>query len=323
VTADLRGGTDSLTVNAGTVTVPASNAGSGHLSRTFSTLSVAGGAKLVFAGPDVSADRTVVQVPAVSIAGGGKLDLDGNDMIVTGSTLAAVSTLVAAGYANGTWTGAGIDSSAAAGDKTHLSALGVVQNKQGASPLFSSANLFDGIAPAAGAVLIKSTYVGDTNLSGNVDGSDYSLADAGYAADRAGAGGATGWFNGDFNYDGTVDGSDYALLDNAFNNQGTAIPAAQVAVAVAASARKQPATRPAVPPMPLATHRSIPTAVFSTALLIWANPAGPTSAFATASALNPLFWTSPNLLNAGPADHAVGRLKIRPQIPARCTSSLR
>jgi hypothetical protein len=232
LTADLRGGTDSLTVNAGTVNVPAFNAGSGHLSRVFSTLSVAGGAKLIFASPDASADRTVVQVPAVSITGGGRLDLDGNDMIVTGSTLSAVNTLVGAGYANGAWSGAGIDSSAAASDTTHLSALGVVQNNQGGAPLFTSGNLFDGITPAAGAILIKSTYVGDANLSGKVDGSDYSLTDAGYAADKATSGSATGWFNGNFNYDQTVDGSDYALLDNAFNNQKSAIPTAQAAASV-------------------------------------------------------------------------------------------
>jgi hypothetical protein len=44
-----------------------------------------------------------------------------------------------------------------------------------------------------------------------VDGSDYSLVDAGYASNRPGFIGTvlTGWYHGDFNYDGTIDGSDY------------------------------------------------------------------------------------------------------------------
>jgi hypothetical protein len=52
-----------------------------------------------------------------------------------------------------------------------------------------------------------------------VDGSDYSLIDAGYAS----GGSLTGWYYGDFNYDGVVDGSDYTLIDNAFNNQDSSL----------------------------------------------------------------------------------------------------
>ena len=74
--------------------------------------------------------------------------------------------------------------------------------------------LFDGQDPGFSAVLIKYTYYGDSDLSGVVDGSDYSRTDSGLLQ------GATGWLNGDFNYDGVINGSDYTLLDNAFNTQG-------------------------------------------------------------------------------------------------------
>jgi hypothetical protein len=65
---------------------------------------------------------------------------------------------------------------------------------------------------------------GDANLDGEVDGSDYSLIDAGYSS----AGLLTGWYHGDFNYDGVIDGSDYTLIDNAFNNQGAGLSSAAV-----------------------------------------------------------------------------------------------
>ena len=61
---------------------------------------------------------------------------------------------------------------------------------------------------------MKFTYVGDTNLDGKVDGTDYSRIDNGYLMNL------TGWANGDFNFSGNVDGSDYLLIDNADVMQG-------------------------------------------------------------------------------------------------------
>jgi hypothetical protein len=125
------------------------------------------------------------------------------------------------GFNNGGWNGAGgIISSAVAGDTSHLTALGVMQNNQAGTPIYSGSNLFDnangsGFAPVgASDFLIKFTYYGDANLEGKVDGSDYSLIDSGDLN------GLTGWYNGDFNYDGVINGSDYTLIDNAFNTQG-------------------------------------------------------------------------------------------------------
>jgi hypothetical protein len=117
------------------------------------------------------------------------------------------------------WNGSGgITSSSAAADSHHLMALGVIQNNQSGTAIYMAANLFDGTVPGASDILVNFTYFGDANLDGKIDGSDYSLIDAGYASH----GSFTGWYNGDFNYDGSIDGSDYALIDNAFNNQGLA-----------------------------------------------------------------------------------------------------
>src|SRR5205085_5340039 len=64
------------------------------------------------------------------------------------------------------------------------------------------------------SILVKSTYFGDADLTGAVDGTDYFLIDTGFANHYS------GWINGDFDYTGTIDGTDYFLIDNAFANQG-------------------------------------------------------------------------------------------------------
>ena len=147
-----------------------------------------------------------------------------NDLDVSAGNLASVTASISRGYnlaGGGNWAGAGITSSAAAASTSHNLALGVVQNNQGASPLFGTANAFDGFTPGSSDVLVKYTYFGDANLDGKVDGSDYSLIDNAYNKEAASPGlNLSGWFNGDFNYDGTVDGSDYTLIDNAFDTQG-------------------------------------------------------------------------------------------------------
>ncbi len=144
------------------------------------------------------------------------------------SVYTALESMVAQGCDRGTWTGPGIDSSAAASASSHLFAIGVVVNDNGhGSPIVTQ---FHGQVVDDNTILVGYTYVGDANLSGAVDGSDYSLIDNGYANHL------TGWINGDFNYDGVVDGTDYALIDNAFNNQGSALPTAMTATVTANAA---------------------------------------------------------------------------------------
>jgi autotransporter-associated beta strand protein len=216
--------------SAGTTTF-AANLGTGILSRTLASISIpAGGTVAVVS--TTSANRTLLNTATVTISG--KLDLGDNDMRITGQTIATINPLVASGLNLGgsIWNGNGIDSTSAAGNTAHTTALGVVQNNQSGTPLFSASHQFDGITPAATDVLIKYTYVGDSNLDGRVDGSDYTLIDNAFNKAKSAAPPA-GWVNGDFNYDGVVDGSDYTLIDNAFNTQAS--PLAQITAAVAAS----------------------------------------------------------------------------------------
>jgi fibronectin-binding autotransporter adhesin len=210
-------------------------------------ITIASGATIKLTTPSGTAtSRGVLFTPSVSIAStagaySGKLDLASNDLVVTSSTIATVTAMVKQGYANGTWAGNGISSSAAASDSTHLTALGTIINDTGANngnstgtPLYTTLDGADltngGTLNADGEILVKYTYYGDTNLDGAVDGSDYANIDNGYLNHL------TGWYNGDFNYDGVVDGSDYTLIDNAFNQQGASLgsnPAALLASATA------------------------------------------------------------------------------------------
>ncbi len=203
----------------GNVVFSAGALGSGFNQRSIAGLNLSAGTTAMVAAPPSHADRAVLITNTLSIAPTGKLDLSGNDLIVTSGNLGTINALLGTGYNNGNWNGSGIASSAAASDSTHLTALGSILNNATGSPLFgsnASQGTFDGVSPAAGAVLIKYTYYGDTNLDGKIDGSDYSRVDNGYLHPAT----YTGWENGDFNYDSYINGSDYTLLDNAFNTQG-------------------------------------------------------------------------------------------------------
>ncbi len=224
----------SINIGSGSLVIKANPAGTGIGDRSFASITVGGGAVFQIAAPPSSADRQAIVVSSLSITGStsgftGLVDLTGNDLVVQNGNLGQLTAAVRQGYNAGNWQGGGgITSSEAAANSRHLTALGVIQNSAdgtpGGSVLYSS---FDGLPGGASTdVLVKYTYFGDANLDGKVDGSDYSLIDAGYLS-QSGAHPLTGWFNGDFNYDGVINGSDYTLIDNAFNTQG-----AQLATAV-------------------------------------------------------------------------------------------
>ncbi len=251
-TANINGlltGTPAVTAN-GTVNVGA-NTASGILTRTWNSLSIGSGGVVTVANPSVHANRTVLVTSSLGLSGStpgawaSKLDLNGNDMVIHNASTAAANTTFAnttdqlkqglnLSSPTGFWNGsAGIISTAAANDSTHLTALGVIVNNDGSGNLIYGSStplgLFDGQNPSLTDVLVKYTYFGDADLSGKVDGSDYAKIDNGFTHPAL-----KGWFNGDFNYDGVVDGSDYSLIDNAFNMQPTG-PGSQLGGSLLAS----------------------------------------------------------------------------------------
>lgn len=131
------------------------------------------------------------------------------------------------------WNGYGINSQTAQdyfndGANSLLFGIGIMSNNLGVFinesdinspnytlPLYTT---FFGVTVGAYDVLLRYTYEGDVDLSGTVDGTDYSFIDNGFNNNL------TGYTNGDFDYQGgTPDGGDYSLIDNAANNQNVAI----------------------------------------------------------------------------------------------------
>ena len=97
--------------------------------------------------------------------------------------------------------------------------LAVVLNDLGdGTPLMTD---FGGIPVDADSVLTRTTWFGDSDVNGTLDGDDYYRLDRGYLAQPV----SPLYGDGDINYDGVVDGRDYHMIDLAFLNQ-TAAPVA-------------------------------------------------------------------------------------------------
>jgi hypothetical protein len=122
--------------------------------------------------------------------------------------------VVALGYAGGGWTAPGLTSSPAAA--TTLNALGIASN----GVLGKTA--FKGVSPlTANDVLVKYTYLGDSDLSGGVTLDDFTLFLGGYQ------GNGSTWLQGDYNYSGTVTLDDFNLFLAGYRQQGAPLSAVE------------------------------------------------------------------------------------------------
>jgi autotransporter-associated beta strand protein len=187
---------------------------------------------------------TALDVNALTVAPTGRVDLNDGGLVkrngsgAAGQTATqAITALLKTGLENGgnfDWAGPGISSTEAKNDNTTagsvLYGVGVLQNnlavagspngtttdQTAGNEIYTS---FKGRTVALNDTLVRYTYMGDADLSGDVTSTDYSLIDSGFALDL------TGWVNGDFDYSGEVDATDYALIDNAFAFQTGVLPA--------------------------------------------------------------------------------------------------
>ena len=137
--------------------------------------------------------------------------MNNTDLVITNSAdapLSSVRSLLVSGLGAGEWNGPGIVSSYAA---THP---GTSLGSATAGEL--SLSQFDGQSVSPDAILIKYTWLGDTNLDGVVTVADlHNISATG-----------TDWATGDFNYDGIVNADDYALFSLGLAEQtGTLSPA--------------------------------------------------------------------------------------------------
>lgn len=215
----LGGATLTLT-DAATTTFTGTISGSGQLTRGGSgvlrvptlrfagTLGLSGGRVVLDANGGPSG---LSELASVVSSGAGQFDLVNNDLLLHQSSVAAVTALIRAGYANGAWNGDGIVASSATA--ANRQGLGILSGAD--YQLHHQLTAFDGVTIASSDVLVKYTYLGDATLDGRITLDDYAQLDAGFLLKPANP----TWVNGDFNYDGLVDYRDYALIDSAFAQQ--------------------------------------------------------------------------------------------------------
>ena len=142
----------------------------------------------------------------------GKLDITNNGLVVdhadVPTQLATLTRLIQRAYNGGSWQGgAGITSStaAAAVGSAHETAVGIAA----ASDVFTTPTIFMGASITPNSVLIRYTYVGDTNVDGTVDTLDFARLIGGFGTPAAPGANVGHWSLGDFDYNGQIDSTDF------------------------------------------------------------------------------------------------------------------
>jgi len=199
--------TGGTTVNSGKVIVGAGTAlPLGAVTITAGTLQLATN---VTAGSQMSPiPASDINITTLAITGNGTLDINNNHIIINygagADPISSIGALISSGFNGGAWTGSGITSTAA---QTNSGSYGV--GYADASDPGNPAGL------ASGQIEIMYTLLGDANLDGAVNGTDFAIMAANF--NKADQPGHSGWDEGDFNYDGSVNGADFAELAANFN----------------------------------------------------------------------------------------------------------
>ncbi len=165
----------------------------------------------------IAVNSGMVTAGAVSIGTGGSLNVGNNELMINYGTgadpMATIYGYLKSGYNNGGWNGSGIFSTAAQTPTDGLKyGLGYSDGKDGVvSGLIS------------GEIEVKYTLVGDANLDGTVNGSDFSIMAAHFGE------GVTNWDEGNFLYGTSVNGSDFSALAANFGqgDSGVAVAGAE------------------------------------------------------------------------------------------------
>ncbi len=159
-------------------------------SSTANTLSVAAGGTATIQG-----SGNVIEVDNLSV--GGTVDITKNELLVNysngGDPMSTVYAELKSGYNNGTWNGSGIISSAA--QTLHNGLHYGVGWADGANHIVAGLS--------SGLIEVKYTLLGDANLDGTVNGSDFSILAANFGL------GVTNWDQGNFLFSNSVNGSDF------------------------------------------------------------------------------------------------------------------
>jgi autotransporter-associated beta strand protein len=196
------------TAGADTVTLTGSNSFSGQINANAGTL--------VFGAPHALPSGSTISIGAggagalasgigattigsLSIAAGGVMDITNNHVLINyGSSdpMGTIYSYVKSGYNGGNWNGPGIISSTA---QTATNGF-----RYGVGWADGKDKVVAGIS--SGQIELKYTLLGDANLDGTVNGSDFSILAANFGL------GVTNWDQGNFLYGSSVNGSDFSAL---------------------------------------------------------------------------------------------------------------
>jgi hypothetical protein len=190
-------GTSTINVNGGTLTFAVGTINIGNLF-------VASGAAASLT-PATTSTPSILIVNSFSLGPTSVFDVANNEVLINYGAgpdpITSIAALIASGYNAGAWNGNGIISSTA--------------QTTGASYGLGYADAADPGNPASlqsGQIEILYTLLGDANLDGKVNGTDFNLM-----ATNFNQAVTNGWDEGDFNYDGKVNGTDFVLLSANFN----------------------------------------------------------------------------------------------------------
>ncbi len=216
---------------------------------TASSLAINGGNVVLASNTTASSGWTAtnpvsnINVSSLTIAANSVLDISNNHVIIDYGATDPMSTILGylkSGFNNGAWNGtSGIISSAAQTKTNGLTySIGWADgnDKTGAVKNLTS-----------GEIELKYTLVGDANLDGTVNGSDFSILAANFGL------GVTNWDQGNFLYGSSVNGSDFSALAANFGqgDSGAAVTPADIAALDAfAAANGLPAPTIAAVPEP-------------------------------------------------------------------------
>ena len=153
--------------------------------------------------------------------------LEVNDLsgVIRVTPYATIEDYITTSFAGGLWSGFGIHSNTALNDLILGDANEMVGILSGADYSALNVNpMFGYTVLGTEAALFKYTYFGDSDFTGWVDGTDYSLIDFAWSVnvDNTDPGDdvPNEWVWGDYDYDNSAASSiDYSLIDNAFNTQ--------------------------------------------------------------------------------------------------------
>ncbi len=188
------------------------------------SLSVTGTGKLTVAVN--GGNSAIARFGSLTIGAGAKLDLNDNDLVIDSGSFATIQQLVLSGYSPTA------DSSKTGIISTHgqsLNGTTILALFDNALAGFADWPEGSGQTLSAAAMVGKYTYLGDTNMDGQVSPQDYTAIDANLGANNVNPGIA--WFYGDTNFDGNITAQDYTGIDAALGlGQGNPLAATSLTV---------------------------------------------------------------------------------------------